>query len=203
MYSEVCSLALKEWAVTVRALDLGLQILLLRKGGIREIDKHFRLMRNEFLLYPTFEHQQTELVKAGNRDIFTNDINTPPCSNTVTFTSWAKVEAIFNIEDIDTLASLHPFHIWTNNYAEKRLKWKPNHPLMVMMLRTYHLEVPQIAQYYDSYGGCKSWVELMDEIPLGRLTPTIPEQDFENAMDEIKRTLQDTEIILPTSTGIS
>ena len=36
-------IAFKEWAVTVRALAEGEQLLTLRKGGIREPDKHFKL----------------------------------------------------------------------------------------------------------------------------------------------------------------
>ena len=36
-------IALKEWAVTVRALAEGEQLLTLRKGGIREDNKHFEL----------------------------------------------------------------------------------------------------------------------------------------------------------------
>ena len=195
MYPELCSLALKEWAVTVRALGLGLQILLLRKGGIRELGKHFQLMRNEFLLYPTFEHQQNDLVKADHRDIFTTEISTPPFQGTVMFSSWARVEAILNLEDINSLASLYPFHIWTSDYAEKRFHWKPKRPLTVMMIRTYHMEMPQIVQYYDSYGGCKSWVELVDRIPLGQLTPAVPDEDFENTMSNIKHILPRAEIM--------
>ena len=35
--------AFKEWAVTVRALAEGEQLLTLRKGGIREDNKHFEI----------------------------------------------------------------------------------------------------------------------------------------------------------------
>ena len=53
-----CQVALKEWAVTVNALAEGAQILLLRKGGIHEEGKDFRVIHPEFLLYPTYEHQR-------------------------------------------------------------------------------------------------------------------------------------------------
>jgi hypothetical protein len=55
-------LALKEWAVAVKALGTGKQILILRKGGIHRDDKEFRLVHPEFLLYPTYEHQKRELL---------------------------------------------------------------------------------------------------------------------------------------------
>ena len=58
-----CQTALKEWAVTVDALARGQQILLLRKGGIHEDSKDFRVVHPEFLLYPTYEHQREDLLK--------------------------------------------------------------------------------------------------------------------------------------------
>ena len=63
MLPDQCQLALKEWAVTVQALALGQQVLLLRKGGIHELGKNFRVVGPEFLLYPTYGHQREDLVK--------------------------------------------------------------------------------------------------------------------------------------------
>ena len=51
-------IAFKEWAVTVRALAEGEQLVTLRKGGIREPGKHFELEHERFFLYPTFDHQR-------------------------------------------------------------------------------------------------------------------------------------------------
>ncbi|MEA2244442.1 MAG: hypothetical protein QOD24_3998, partial [Solirubrobacteraceae bacterium] len=41
-------IAFKEWAVTVRALAEGEQLITLRKGGIRESDKRFRVEHDRF-----------------------------------------------------------------------------------------------------------------------------------------------------------
>ena len=60
-------IAFKEWAVTVRALAEGEQLLTLRKGGIREPDKHFKLEYEQFFLYPTFDHQRSDLVRASHQ----------------------------------------------------------------------------------------------------------------------------------------
>src|ERR1700689_4871943 len=59
--------ALKEWAVTVRALAEGEQLLTLRKGGIRESEKHFALEHERFFLYPTFDHQRNDLVRESHQ----------------------------------------------------------------------------------------------------------------------------------------
>ena len=59
-------IALKEWAVTVRALAEGEQLLTLRKGGIREEHKHFELEHDRFFLYPTFDHQRNDVVREAH-----------------------------------------------------------------------------------------------------------------------------------------
>src|SRR3979409_1042674 len=65
--SQYMPIAFKEWAVTVRALAEGEQLLTLRKGGIREPEKHFKLDHERFFLYPTFDHQRTDLVRRSPR----------------------------------------------------------------------------------------------------------------------------------------
>ena len=60
-------IAFKEWAVTVRALAEGEQLVTLRKGGIREPEKHFQLEYDRFFLYPTFDHQRADLVRESHR----------------------------------------------------------------------------------------------------------------------------------------
>src|SRR3989442_15530510 len=59
-------IAFKEWAVTVRALAEGEQLITLRKGGIRESEKHFKLEHERFFLYPTFDHQRSDLVRPAH-----------------------------------------------------------------------------------------------------------------------------------------
>src|SRR5918996_4422787 len=59
-------IAFKEWAVTARALSEGEQLLTLRKGGIREENKHFELEHEQFFLYPTFDHERNDLVRESH-----------------------------------------------------------------------------------------------------------------------------------------
>ena len=60
-------IAFKEWAVTVRALAEGEQLVTLRKGGIREPNKHFEVEHDRFFLYPTFDHQRRDLVRESHQ----------------------------------------------------------------------------------------------------------------------------------------
>ena len=63
--------AFKEWAVVVDALGRGEQILILRKGGISEETRHFRISAERFLLFPTYEHQRADLLQPAFQDDLT------------------------------------------------------------------------------------------------------------------------------------
>src|SRR5262245_61641814 len=57
------NVALKEWATVCRALESGGQIILLRKGGIYESGGEFHVENREFLLFPTYVHQNLKMLK--------------------------------------------------------------------------------------------------------------------------------------------
>ena len=59
-------IAFKEWAVTVRALAEGEQLVTFRKG-LRETSKGPRLEHDRSFLFPSFEQQRNDLVVGQNR----------------------------------------------------------------------------------------------------------------------------------------
>ena len=189
MLPSTSNVALKEWAVTVEALEQGRQILLLRKGGIREEGKEFKVLIPQFLLYPTYEHQREDLLKGSHRTDLHPSLTQGPDSEYIAFTHWTQVEEVIELSDEAAVGRLSPYHIWTDDYAQKRLHWKPRKPLSLMLLRVYRLWEPQKLAYLSEYGGCKSWVHLEREVPLGRLTPVMSDQSFRSAMSKIKDTL--------------
>ena len=190
MYPASCQIALKEWAVTVSALDRGEQILLLRKGGIREEGKDFRVLYPEFLLYPTFEHQKEDLLKPRHHEDLQQVLSEAMNGETITFSHWAQVGEVVELREQENLDNLSPHHIWTQDYAQKRLHWKPRHPLSVMLLRVYRLEEPMTLPYLERYGGCKSWVELSQDVPLGQLTPALTQEEFGTKVADVKGALE-------------
>ena len=190
MFPTDCQIALKEWAVAVQALGRGEQIFLLRKGGIREEGKHFRVIHPEFLLYPTFEHQQEDLLKDQHHDGLLETNSLADGGDKITFSYWARVEEVIELSEEDRLEKLYPLHIWSQDYAQKRLHWKPRHPLSVMLLRLYRLAQPQTVAYLPRYGGCKSWVELEQSVPLGNPTPVLGEAEFLAKVGAVTKALE-------------
>ncbi|MCA1740030.1 MAG: DUF1802 family protein [Actinobacteria bacterium] len=77
------------------------------------------------------------------------------------------------------MEALDPYHVWTPEYAESRLKWRPKKPLTVLVLRMYLLEEPVELEYRAEYGGCKSWIELAGSVPTANARPALDDASFE------------------------
>jgi hypothetical protein len=181
-----CQTALKEWAVTVDALAQGTQILLMRKGGIHEEGKNFRVLYPQFLLYPTYEHQKKDLLKPDYQPVLERILEAPHSPETITFTHWAQMAEVIEISQQEQVDDLSTHFIWTNAYAQSRLYWKPMLPLSVMLLRVYRMERPVTVPHLPEYTGCRSWVDIITEVPLGRLTPVLTDAQFQRRVDEVK-----------------
>jgi hypothetical protein len=185
----VSDLALKEWAVAVKALSRGDQVLILRKGGIHKEDKDFRMVHPEFLLYPTYEHQKVELLKPAFRNSLEETFGENDIPGLVTLGYWCQVTDKFELEDESVLDALSEYHMWSDDYAQARLHWRPKSPLTVALLRVYELQQPQALPILDAYNGCKSWVELGQDVPLGYMTPVLSDSAYEAKADAVRKTL--------------
>ena len=152
-------IALKEWAAAIRALENGMQTFLLRKGGIAEETRDFQVQSNSFYLFPA------------------------------TLTAYATVIEDREIMDADQLHKLDNFHIWTDRFAEDRLKWKKNSPLHLLLLRVYKLDQPIQVKIEPGYLGCKSWIELQEPLPARQCLPVLDDAEFEARIGAVKRAL--------------
>ncbi|HEY6657034.1 MAG TPA: DUF1802 family protein [Nitrososphaeraceae archaeon] len=176
-------IALKEWAIVCKALEDGKQMLLLRKGGIMEYRKGFEVKHNEFLLYPTFEHQSVESIKIeykeklkeileeqnkyynnnnnnnNRKEIDKDNKNFNTSSNNI-IKLLAKVEDVIEISDKLILSELRDYHIWSDEYVTMRMNYNPSKPMSILLLRIYKLRKPLIVDINDTWAGCKSWIDI-------------------------------------------
>ena len=179
--------ALKEWAVAVKALERGETALVVRKGGIRE--KAFAVPKTRFLLLPGYEHQKPELLKSEHRHLM-DEIPDLTDDGPLRFSSFAEVAGAYEISEPEDLAAIDPHHMWTSEYAESRFKWRPKKPLTVLALRTYSLPETVELPYVDEYGGCKSWIELQQSVPVEGARPALSEEDFHKLIAPTLRVLR-------------
>ena len=96
------------------------------------------------------------------------------------------MEETIQVSEQDKADDLSPYHIWTNEYAQSRLRWKPMLPLSVLLLRVYSLETPVNVPNLPEYSGCTSWVDILDRVSLGRLQPVLNDGEFLRQVDAIK-----------------
>ena len=181
-----CQMALKEWAITIEAMAQGDQVLLLRKGGIHEDGKDFRVIHREFLFYPTYLHQKEDLLQPSHQPALRKLLEQPQDDTKIIFSYWAKAEEVLEISDQNNVDDLEPHYIWTTTYAQSRLHWKPMLPLSVLLLRVYKLEQPVTVSYLPEYGGCTSWVEILANVNLGKLEQVLNDAEFQRRVDDIK-----------------
>ncbi|HZC18243.1 MAG TPA: DUF1802 family protein [Rubrobacteraceae bacterium] len=180
--------ALKEWAVAVKALEHGETALVVRKGGIRE--KAFAVPKTRFLLFKSYEHQNPDQLKPLYHDLLWS-IPQRWDDGPVIFTSFAEVQGAYEVTETDELEALDPYHVWTPEYAESRLRWRPKKPLTVLVLRTYLLPEPVKFPYRAEYGGCKSWIELERAVPTTGSHPALDDAAFEELVRPALGVLED------------
>lgn len=189
MLPSISDTALKEWAAAVKSLGQGEQILVLRKGGIHREDRDFRFVHPEFLLFPTYEHQKAELIKPEFQELLSKTCGESSAAKSVEFTYFCQVTNKFELRDESDLDRILDFHIWTDDYARKRLHWRPKQPLTVALLRVYKLQQTQSLPIMPEYSGCKSWVELGRDISLGDMTPVLDDAEYQRQARAIRQAL--------------
>lgn len=174
MEKRAFSTALKEWSAVIAALDRGLQIFLLRKGGIVEARRGFQLKHSEFLLFPTFEHQHARFLKPEYMDLLA-----PQPDGHVRITHLARVTDVLQAPSpLAGMSAVAECHVWNEEFIRQRYEYRPDLPLYVLMVRAYRLREPQFIPLRASYAGCKSWVHLTEEIAMGAAEPVLDEPEF-------------------------
>jgi len=183
------AIALKEWAVTVQSLIEGHQIIVMRKGGIIEETREFQLMAPKFFLMPAYEHQKRHLLKEAYAEQLDKLLADSPANDKMRIDAYAEVVEDIEVTDQATVNALRDCHIWTDAFAEERLKWKRTKPLHVLLLRVYKLKETVELAMKPAYTGCKSWVRLEEEVILPAMEPVLSDAEFDLETGRIKDAL--------------
>ncbi len=185
------NIALKEWAVVVKALKTGQQIFLLRKGGIYEDNGEFKVQENLFLMYPTFEHQNPQHIQFPYR-MWLDEVSAKQKQlgyRKISFEIYARVEGILVLDDAqaEKLKKLKAHTVYDDAYVDARLEYKKDTlPLYGMFLRAYTLAQPQVVEEEHEYDGCRSWVALKNMLSIERAEPVLTDEQFQKALQTLK-----------------
>jgi hypothetical protein len=182
--------AFKEWAVVVRALEAGDNVLLIRKGGIVEEGGAFSVSDPEFFLFPNHTHQKSDQLQPRAHGLLAASESDRPEEGMVRISSYAEVARVWVIPDEATLASLEADHLWTTGYLTDRLHYKPADPLYAMALRVYRLPEPVLLPYLSTYGGCTSWVTLDAPLSTEGAVPALSNSEFNARLSALSAILE-------------
>jgi hypothetical protein len=171
-------MAFKEWAVVVDALGRGEQILLLRKGGLREGRGGFQVEHTEFLLFPTLFHQQRESVTApaqARYDAIAPHLPGPDVLRVEFFCRLADWRLLGSLAEAEELRGQH---IWRDDVIAQRFDWGRSKQIHALAVRVFRLDTPVELPMAPSYGGCKSWVDLERDIDTTGAKPVLDDEGF-------------------------
>jgi len=168
--------ALKEWAIVCRAMAVGRQVILLRKGGIYEAAGEFELENRQFLFFPTYVHQDLKMLKPAEHVGFEKLAAEP---SRVELGVAGEVTDILPVASRAGMDALDGEHVWTKPLIDMRFNYKPENPLYLLLVRARRLAKPVWVENTPAYAGCKSWVPLERAIDVADARPVLDEASFE------------------------
>jgi len=182
------SCALKEWAIVVDALGRGDQIVVLRSGGVAEKNRHFRIERRDFFLFPTHHHQHRDGVTEQTHPRFDN--LPPPLQGNpdrVRLEYVASAAGWWKVSSFEDLHQLKGQHIWREETVARRFNSGEGEGLYVLALRVSRLPQPTELPVDAALGGCRSWLDLSADVPTRGARPVLSDGAFARRMAELIR----------------
>ena len=178
--------ALKEWATVCHALETGRQMLLLRKGGIYEAAGEFEVENRQFLLFPTYLHQNLKMLKPEAHAGFEPHGAEP---RHVRLSSAAEVTDVIQLRSRGQMDALDAEHVWTAPLIDMRFNYRPENPLYLLLVRAYRLRQPVTVENTPAYAGCKSWVPLDRPVETADALPALDDERYGVRRDLILQSL--------------
>ncbi len=176
--------ALKEWDAQAQALTTGQIAVILRKGGILETHGGFEVQHREFLLYPTFLHQNA----AELRPDFIPLLRSDPAPGQIILPARAEVLDVYKIEALEQVLKLEDLQALNAAAIERRFHYRNRPWLHALVLRVFPLVSPLPIRETPELLGCVSWVPLGD-LSAQTADPALPEAALAELRAEVARRL--------------
>ncbi|PQO42399.1 DUF1802 family protein [Blastopirellula marina] len=173
-------LALKEWKIVCEAISQGEQIVLARKGGIAEPEGEFELPKNRFWLYPTFFHEAAAKLNPQGTELLKQhpELGQAPTSDQVPLTIVCEVAAAVYLQQESQLQALASEQILNEEALAMRFHYRQP-GLHALIVRAYVAASPASLTPTEAMSGCKSWVDLGEDVETDDLRPVLEDTKFE------------------------
>lgn len=140
------------------ALGSGRQVIVIRKGGLAEGRGGLQFQHGEFVLLPTFFHQQAERV-VPEAAFAARETDSDGERESIEIRHAATLVWHRTVTDRGVLERLRDYHILTPAEVAARFDQRPEPGVQIALLRVYRLEPPRRVPWEPSFGGCRSWAE--------------------------------------------
>jgi hypothetical protein len=186
----ISEVALKERAVICHELAAGRQILLLRKGGIREPGPGFGVEHRGFFLFPTYFHENADDLAPQTLGLLPSVAAAAPPAGELNLHLYASVERVWEIPTLEPLRRLHGQHGLAWEAVERRFRYRRS-GLHVLALRIYRLALPIRIPNLSRYDGCHSWVRLESAFPTADSKAVLDDHAFAHRLASVSEALAD------------
>lgn len=182
--------AFKDWVIVVDALERGEQILILRKGGIAEGRGGFQVGHDEFLLFPTLYHQQREAVVPAAQARYDAIAAQFPPPGILRLSCFARLADWCEVRSLEHAHRLRDGHIWRDEVIAERFEWGREQKIFALALRVFRLPEPVELPLRPEYGGCKSWIELAEDVDVSGGRAVLGEEEFARRLEHLRELLR-------------
>lgn len=173
----------------IDALGRGEQIIILRKGGLAEGRGGFKVAHDEFLLFPTRYHQQGEMVIPSAAERHREVEAAFPPENVLRFDYCAKVVEWREVTSLEMANRLRGQHIWSDQVISDRYEWGREQKIFAIALRVYRLPAAVDLPMLEEYGGCKSWIEVAENLETEAADPVLDDEAFGKKLADFRQAL--------------
>lgn len=182
--------AFKEWAIVVDALGRGEQIIILRKGGISEGKGGFKMEHPRFFLFPTLFHQQRESVVPAAQARYDQIAPNFPPKDKLRIEFFAEVAFVEQLHSLEQANTLRGQHVWRDEVIAERFEWGREKAIFALAVKVFRLPHAVELPMLPSYGGCKSWIELDEDIATQGSHLVLGEAEFQVKLDRMREALK-------------
>jgi hypothetical protein len=113
--------------------------------------------------------------------------NRPP-PGTLRLGHFAQVVEVHQVRELDRALALGGLHFWSEPTVRQRFEYR--HPgLYVLAVRIHALPAPVELPERPEYEGCRSWVELAEDVSEAGAVPVLSDEAFAARLAAIRTAL--------------
>ena len=145
----------------------------------------------QFLLFPTLFHQQRESVIGSAQARYDAIAPNFPPKDRLRLEYFAEVAQVkqLNSPGQKCKRALHGQHIWREEVIAERFDWGKTKSIYALAVRVYRL--PQVVELpmLSAYEGCKSWIQVDQEVHTDGAKPVLDEIIFDARLTRFRNAI--------------